>query len=258
MRKIRRVRPPQSCHGNPGSSQDRTRGTLVDVPEGMNIEVAHKLSEREQEEAKEKRRWQELAEIGEVDHPRDRCGRHRVERVSGSQMGRTPAFQYGTASRLRVQADEADTLGGQQRLLDVSTFNTWIQAHEEGNEKLAGLYVRRFSDEYRVAFDAWLKTHPFTNPDAPAGPNFMPEYHNAQTELAATLNEQADVAFEAGPPLVRRRTDTCARPCSSRRCCSWWRSPALQVPRAFGSPRNRPRRRAHGGGAPGVVALPRI
>ena len=26
----------------------------------------------------------------------------------------------------------------------------------------------------------------------------MPEYHNAQTELAATLNEQADVAFEAG------------------------------------------------------------
>ena len=26
----------------------------------------------------------------------------------------------------------------------------------------------------------------------------MPEYHNAQTELAATLNGQADTAFEAG------------------------------------------------------------
>jgi hypothetical protein len=26
----------------------------------------------------------------------------------------------------------------------------------------------------------------------------MPEYHNAQSELAATLNEQADTAFEAG------------------------------------------------------------
>jgi len=175
-----------------------TRGRLDHVPEGMNVDVAHKLSEREEREAKEKRRWQELAEIGEVIilaivAIATAWSGYQAARWDGRQ-----AFQYGTASRLRVQADEADTLGGQQRLLDVSTFNTWIQAHEEGNERLADLYVRRFSDEYRVAFDAWLKTHPFSNPDAPAGPIFMPEYHNAQTELAATLNGQADTAFEAG------------------------------------------------------------
>ena len=174
------------------------RGRLDHVPEGMNVDLAHKLTEREAQEASEKRRWQELAEIGEVIilaivAVATAWSGYQAARWDGRQ-----AFQYGTASRLRVQADEADTLGGQQRLLDVSTFNTWIQAQQEGNEKLAGLYVRRFSDEYRVAFDAWLKTHPFTNPDAPAGPIFMPEYHNAQTELAATLNEQADVAFEAG------------------------------------------------------------
>lgn len=164
----------------------------------MNIDLAHKLSEREQEEAKEKRRWQELAEIGEVIilaivAVATAWSGYQAARWDGRQ-----AFQYGTASRLRVQADEADTLGGQQRLLDVSTFNTWIQAHEEGNERLADLYVRRFSEEYRVAFDAWLKTHPFTNRNAPAGPIFMPEYHNAQNELASMLNEQADTAFEAG------------------------------------------------------------
>ena len=32
----------------------------------MNVEVAHKLTEREEREANDKRRWQELAEIGEV------------------------------------------------------------------------------------------------------------------------------------------------------------------------------------------------
>ncbi len=164
----------------------------------MNIEVAHAMSKREEREAKEKRRWQELAEIAEVIilsivAVATAWSGYQAARWDGRQ-----AFQYGTASRLRVQADEADTLGGQQRLLDVSTFNTWIQAHAEGNERLARLYVRRFSDEYRVAFDAWLKTHPFSDPDAPAGPLFMPQYHNTQTELAATLNEQADAAFEEG------------------------------------------------------------
>ncbi len=168
--------------------------------------------------------WQELAEIGEVIilaivAVATAWSGYQAARWDGRQ-----AFQYGTASRLRVQADEADTLGGQQRLLDVSTFNTWIQVHEEGNERLADLYVRRFSEEYRVAFDAWVKTHPFTNRDAPAGPIFMPEYHNAQNELAATLNEQADTAFERVPLPVRRRTATCARPCCSRRCSSWLRS----------------------------------
>jgi hypothetical protein len=164
----------------------------------MNVEVAHKLSEHEAEEAREKRHWQELVEIGEVIilaivAIATAWSGYQAARWDGRQ-----AFLYGTSSRLRVQADEADTLGGQQRLLDVSTFNTWIQARAAGNTELADLYVRRFSDEYRVAFDAWLKTHPFTNPDAPAGPIFMPEYHNAQSEQAAALNEQATEDFDEG------------------------------------------------------------
>jgi hypothetical protein len=32
---------------------------------------------------------------------------------------------YAQASTLRIEANELDTLGGQQRLLDVSTFNTY-------------------------------------------------------------------------------------------------------------------------------------
>ena len=86
----------------------------------------------------------------------------------------------------------------QQRLLDVATFNTWIVAHESKNEHLADLYARRFSPEYRVAFEAWLKTDPFTRQDAPAGPVFMPEYHNALLEKSARLDAEAQTAFAQG------------------------------------------------------------
>ncbi len=82
--------------------------------------------------------------------------------------------------------------------MDITTFGTWIQAKTSGNHEVAKLYERRFSPEYKVAFDAWLRTHPFTNPEAPPGPIFMPEYHNTQLEQADALNERASRAFEAG------------------------------------------------------------
>jgi hypothetical protein len=108
------------------------------------------------------------------------------------------ASLYGSSARLRVEAAVAATEGGQLRLLDVVTFNTWIEAEQQHNETLAGVYVRRFSREYRAAFDAWLKTDPFTNPDARPGPIFMPEYRNALLERSAQLNQEADADFKQG------------------------------------------------------------
>ena len=120
---------------------------------------------------------------------------------SGYQAARwdgRQALLYGESTTMRIEADEAVTLGGQQRLLDVSTFNTWIEARAQGQDQIADLYVERFSPEFRVAFDAWLRTRPFSNPDAPPGPSFMPEYHNEQIEHAAELNRQASEAFDGG------------------------------------------------------------
>ena len=59
---------------------------------------------------------------------------------------------------IRIDADQQLTLGEQQRLLDVTTFNTWIEARSEGRQELAALYERRFSPEFKVAFDSWLAT----------------------------------------------------------------------------------------------------
>src|SRR4029453_166676 len=126
------------------------------MPEGSNVEVAQHLSGAEHPLRAEP--WQEKVEIVEVIilaivAIATAWSGYQAARWEGKQ-----SFDYGTPSRLHTQANDASILGGQQKLLDVSTFNTWIQAKQQGNEQLAARYVRRFSPEYKVGFDAWLKT----------------------------------------------------------------------------------------------------
>ena len=161
-----------------------------------NIETAHRLSEPGDRRPAD--RWLEVLEIVEVFllaivAVTTAWSGYQAAKWEGHQ-----AFEYGEASRLHVAADAAATLGGQQKLLDVSTFNTWIQAQQSGDEELAALYVRRFSPEYEIAFEAWLKTDPFHNPKAPPGPSFMPEYHNPKAEEAARFNGEAERVFADG------------------------------------------------------------
>ncbi len=169
------------------------------MPEDLNAEIAAGLAEASDEETeREKVRWERLVEILEA------CVLAVVAVAtawSGYQAARWDGRQaelYAMASTQRVEADQALTLGGQQRLLDVMTFNTWIQFQKEGRHGLAALYVRRFSPEFKVAFHAWIAAHPFSNPDVPPGPSFMPEYVNPQIEQGTALNEQANATFEAG------------------------------------------------------------
>ena len=49
-----------------------------------------------------------------------------------------------------------------------------------------------------MAFEAWKKTDPFNNPNAPPGPMMMPEYHNAKSEESAKLGNEASEFFEQG------------------------------------------------------------
>ena len=169
------------------------------MPEDQNLEAAYALSER-----------------GEHPHDDDGANRRELGEIvevvilavvaiatawSGYQAARWDgrnAFLYGASTELWVRADEAATLGGQQRLVDISTFNTWIEERAQGQDEIADLYVERFSPEFRVAFDAWLATRPFSNPDAPPGPSFMPEYHNEQVERAAELHDRAAETFRSG------------------------------------------------------------
>ena len=105
------------------------------------------------------------------------------------------AQEYAKANRLRVTAEGLATLAGQERIYDSDTFNSWIAAKLDGKAQAAEFFERRFRDEYRLAFAAWMKTDPFNNTQAPPGPIFMPDYHNAKHEQFLGLNKQAaDVA----------------------------------------------------------------
>ena len=120
---------------------------------------------------------------------------------SGYQATRWTGEQstlYAEASALRVESTHASTLAGQYKLSDSIMVNNWLNAYTQGNTKLANIFQRRFSPELQVAFEAWMATNPFTNPNAPPGPLFMPQYKVSQDELANRLDAQAAATFDKG------------------------------------------------------------
>src|SRR6187401_1802981 len=108
------------------------------------------------------------------------------------------AENYAQASRLRVTAEGLATLAGQERIYDSDTFNSWLAAKLDGKTQATEFFERRFRDEYRTAFAAWIATDPFNNAQAPPGPIFMPEYHNAKHEQFLALNKQASGMADQG------------------------------------------------------------
>src|SRR5947207_8911433 len=108
------------------------------------------------------------------------------------------AEEYAKANRLRVTAEGLATLRGAERIYDSDTSNSWLTAQLGGQQQAAEFFERRFRDEYRPAFTAWLKTDPFNNAQAPPGPIFMPEYHDAKHEQFLRLSKQASAVVEQG------------------------------------------------------------
>jgi len=120
---------------------------------------------------------------------------------SGYQAARWTGYQaerYGVASRLRVEAQGAETTANQERLYIASTVVEWLKAEAQGQHKLAKIFERRILHEVRPAFEASKKTDPITNPNAPPGPQVMPEYRNSKAEEAANLNKEAANTFAQG------------------------------------------------------------
>lgn len=166
------------------------------MAEELNVEIAHKLIEPE---ARGKASFHmEVLEIIEAVVLSVIAVATAWSGFQAAKWDGRQGYLYGTSSRLRMEAALATAEGGQRRIMDVTTFNTWIKEMESKNERLAALYVNRFSPEYRLAFDAWLKTEPFTRPGAPPGPLFMTDYHSPLLEEAAKLNQEATAAFAAG------------------------------------------------------------
>ena len=111
------------------------------------------------------------------------------------------------ASTLRSEANRADIESIDLRNFDASTFNAWFSAFTVKNREAMALAERRFRPQFKVAFDAWLRTHPETNPKAPKGPTYMPQYKQPGLAKARSLDDEATMAFADGSTAATRSDD---------------------------------------------------
>lgn len=166
------------------------------MPEGLNVEVAHKLTEHETQARHE--RWHRVLEIVEVSLLAVVAVTTAWAGYQAAQWDGRQALRYGQSSRLRFEAEAASTRAGQELVADSSGFSAWLQAHDAGNTELMTQIERRFTADYHAAFEQWLATDPFTNPDAPAGPAYVPGYSNPNADRTAHRNDEASRVFDEG------------------------------------------------------------
>lgn len=143
-------------------------------------------------------RWEKILEILEVSVLAIVAIATAYSGYQGTQWGGEQARLYGLASSTRFEAEAASTLGGQQLVADGSVFTAWLEAHEAGDRHLEAMLEARFTPDYAEAFNAWLALDPFTDPDAPPGPAYMPGFSNPSMAKATRLNARASAYFAAG------------------------------------------------------------
>jgi hypothetical protein len=117
---------------------------------------------------------------------------------AAAKWGTESSLQLAKASAARTEANRADLESFQLRNFDSLTFNAWFTAYVAGNKNAMRVAEMRFRPNFLVAFNAWLKTHPFTNPHAPKGPTYMPEYIQPGLALANKFDAQANAYYAAG------------------------------------------------------------
>ena len=117
---------------------------------------------------------------------------------AAAKWGTESSLQLAQASAARTQANRAAYQAADLRNFDSLTFNAWFTAYVAGNKKAIRVAEMRFRPNFLVAFNAWLKTHPFTNPNAPKGPTYMPQYVQPELALSRRLDASADDHYVLG------------------------------------------------------------
>jgi len=173
------------------------------MPEHVHVHAPHELSEQG-ESTTSRERWLEiaaalllsLATLGIA------WSGYQAAKWSGLQ-----ARRYTQASTARSLANRASTLAVQDRTQDLLNFNRWLEMSTSGNSELADLYVRRFRDEFRPAFERWLAEDPLHNPNSIATPLREKNYVLANAVRADKLERLGDLRFEQGKAATEHADD---------------------------------------------------
>jgi hypothetical protein len=108
------------------------------------------------------------------------------------------SLDLARASAARTEANRYDYQAASLREFDSTMFDAWFTAYVAGNKAAEHVAEERFRPVYLTAFRAWLGTHPFTNPNAPKGPSYMPQYVIPQTAQANALDARANAYYSLG------------------------------------------------------------
>jgi len=117
---------------------------------------------------------------------------------AAAKWGTESSVSLAKASATRTKANRAQIDALQIRTLDAVEFNAAFDAYVAHDTRAFRVAVRRLRPGYRPAFTAWLATHPVTNPNAPQGPAYMPQYKIPEEARAVALDARADALFEHG------------------------------------------------------------
>src|ERR1700730_7604614 len=106
-------------------------------------------------------------------------------------------FRLVAASKAGRESSESTVLAMQGRAFDAAMFINYIEAKKGGNKDMEDFLHRRFRPEMRLAMDAWLKTDPFNNQNAPPTPFAMAEYVQMEQQKAKRQDDLAAAEEEA-------------------------------------------------------------
>jgi hypothetical protein len=195
---MRRVQPSsRSCARDEDPGRDRPQDGRV--PEGLSAsEVGKEIGEHAAHHGAAHTRRDELISIGEavllsiVTIVAAWSGYSAAKWSTHSSL----ALAKGTATR--AKANRAFEQSLTLRAQDAANFNAWFAAYLAGNKRGQQVAEKRFRAEYDVAFRAWLATKPFTNRNAPKGPQYMPQYKPTGAALSKQLDREADAYYAAG------------------------------------------------------------
>jgi len=126
---------------------------------------------------------------------------------SAAKWGTESSLKLAKASATRTKANRYFQESLTYRASDASMFNAWFAAYLAHNLNGMRVAEKRFRPEYQVAFVAWLATHPFTNPNAPAGPQVMPQYIPTGEAQSRTLDVSADAYYAQGQKAAETGDD---------------------------------------------------
>jgi len=180
------------------------------MPEGLSpgevgrhiAEHRHKAGEKEQEqgegaaaEVKGRERWLTIIEATLL----------AVVAVLAAWSGFAAAkwsthssLDLAKASATRTEANRAAYQAADLKNFDSLTFNAWFTAYVAHNRPAMRVAQDRFRPVFLTAFKAWLTTAPFTDPNAPKGPTYMPQYKQPELARSNALDKKADIYYALG------------------------------------------------------------